>query len=97
MLKSKSHYVITSNIEWDQIYNLALADIHKTNTNSLIDRFIAKYNFYRSMAFIFLCLFIYIAFFIGNIPLCWYAFHNKYERYWAFCGKEAVTFIILKK
>ena len=86
------------------IYKLAGIFRDNENVKTLSSTFLAKYNFYRSMSFIFfiniiftLCLiFKYRVFdyktaiLLVILVLFSYSFHEKYKRYWTLSGNEAL-------
>jgi hypothetical protein len=95
--------------DWDALYKLADAVISQENIKSKSYTFLAKYNFYRSLAFLFLANFLYLwwlagAFanflppaFLPTALICnfvlWFTFHEKFKRYWLLCGNEALLAI----
>lgn len=92
--------------KWYPYYKSALtiAEQNKVKTHARI--FLAKYNFYRSLAFVFLIHSIFIILLKFYFDICinliwkvlfvvdilfWITFHTKYKRYWMACGNEAIV------
>lgn len=93
--------------DWHGFYKFADAIAQQEGLPSKTYTFLAKYNFYRSLAFLFLLNFFYIWWVNSNygtaLPthfvrvaivanfLFWFSFHEKYKRYWQLCGNESIA------
>ncbi|MEW5819223.1 MAG: hypothetical protein AB1782_03450 [Cyanobacteriota bacterium] len=102
--KLKEKDLLDDNLKWFSYYKFS--DIIQSNENikSLCFKFLAKYNFYRSMSFIavlnlLLSLYWVIKHDLLNfrssvvliLLLAFYlTFHDKYKTYWMLCGNEAI-------
>ncbi|RMH41881.1 MAG: hypothetical protein D6694_08480 [Gammaproteobacteria bacterium] len=91
--------------QWHPLFKLAQATGADNHIPNEMSTYLAKYNFYRSMAFLFGLNFAYLAglwmtfhqlsfsafaiAFVANF-LFWFSFHVKYKRYWTLCGNEAL-------
>lgn len=92
--------------EWHAFYKLSDAIVAQEQLKTRAYFYLAKYNFYRSLAFLFLANFLYLIWLgrscgewlpQGFAPtayvinfLLWFTFHEKYKRYWLLCGNEAL-------
>lgn len=95
---------INSLKNWYPLYKLSTVIIRENSIPSLTERFLAKYNFYRSMAFVFLCAVIYYMTCIVQLEhkqiiiialwIFWYCFHYKFKRYWVLCGDDALMSLL---
>lgn len=92
--------------KWFLFYKEATTIFKQKKIDTLCYKFLAKYNSFRSLEFVFavgiiyniLILFTQMAidkyiFFIvlGVNIVCWVSFHEKYKRYWKLCGDEAIV------
>lgn len=91
---------------WYSIYKYSKIIGYTESYKNLSDRFLVKYNLYRSLSFIFAIHFIYIfsvfsySTYFASLLIAlvvnymfWYTFHEKYKRYYALCGNEALMAI----
>lgn len=92
--------------EWSEIYRFSSKLIAQEELKSNAYSYLAKYNFYRSIAFLFLLNFIWLGWIqtnygdflhikfieIGTICnfILWFTFHEKFRRYWVLCGNETL-------
>lgn len=92
--------------EWYSLYKFCSILIEEEGLKSKAYTYLAKYNFYRSLAFLFLMNFIYLWWvhtnysdflhphFIRIGTICnfimWFTFHEKFRRYWVLCGNETL-------
>ncbi len=90
--------------QWYAFFKVAQATGADRHIPNQVNTYLAKYNFYRSMAFLFGLNFAYLAWqsmratldarstalwlFINF--LFWFSFHVKYKRYWSLTGNEAL-------
>ncbi len=105
----RKHYDEAFQTDWYGFYKFADAMAQQEGLQSKTYTFLAKYNFYRSVAFLFLLNFFYlwwlVATFGDALPshfattatvanfLCWFTFHEKYKRYWSLCGNETIAMV----
>lgn len=100
----KMNIGITKDMNWYSLYKLCTIIIREESLVSLSERFLAKYNFYRSMSFVFLCIVTYFIFW-GNqtchrgliiiiFGIFWYSFHYKFKRYWVLCGDDTMLSVL---
>lgn len=94
---------LPATIQWHPLYKICTQIIEQENLHSLYKRFLAKYNSYRSMAFIFLFNALWLTWAAlkqsnGQVlglaiveGLLWFTFHEKYKRYWMLCGNEILV------
>ena len=89
-------------IEEDAIllYKLSSVIIRQNELKSLFDSFLAKYNLFRSLSFVFGTFGLYSSFLSDIVyaqcyTIClliaWFVFHYKYTRYWGLCGGDAIS------
>jgi len=97
----------TYDTKWYPYYKSALTIAEKSKVKTHARFFLAKYNFYRSLAFVFLVhltSIITLKFIleVGSLNyiwksailidiVFWITFHTKYKRYWTACGNEAIV------
>jgi hypothetical protein len=91
--------------KWLSIYRLSNIILDQKNITTLSARYLAKYNFYRSLSFIFMLNFgyIYYIYKLYNLDsyisiylimiinfILWLTFHEKFKRYWMLSGNETL-------
>ncbi|MBA3649832.1 MAG: hypothetical protein H0W62_15035 [Chitinophagales bacterium] len=91
--------------EWYSVYKLANIIIDQENIKTRTYSFLAKYNLYRSLAFLFAFYIVFLLIIKKHIVseqielwkiLLWasviltYTFHDKFKRYFRLCGNEAL-------
>lgn len=91
--------------DWYSLYKLAQVSLRKEEIKTLTNRYLSKYNLYRSLSFIFLLDIIFMLqlfkkgwvnieifpYYLFLISISWLTFHEKYKRYWVLCGNDALV------
>ncbi len=104
--KIKANYDKDFGEDWYSLYKFASIIIEEEGLKSKAYTYLAKYNFYRSLAFLFLINFVYLWWIYSNydgflLPhfisigticnfIMWFTFHEKFRRYWVLCGNETL-------
>lgn len=107
--KIKEKYDPNFKDQWSEIYRFSTKVIAQEDLKSKSYSYLAKYNFYRSLSFLFLINFFWLHWIqdsyedylhinfikIGTVAnfLLWFTFHEKFRRYWVLCGNETLMTI----
>jgi len=101
MLEKRGWLIKDGRHDWYNVFRLSSVILAQGNVKSIAYFHLSRYNFYRSMAFLFFTNLIYDLWLAGITSTfgfllflvnCagWYAFHEKYKRYWTLCGNETL-------
>ena len=89
---------------WYDTYKISNLLLFQDGVDTLNNKFMSKYNMYRSLSFIFGLNFVYLLylqlqfysdanvftlFYLLNF-IAWFAFHEKFKRYWTLAGNESL-------